>query len=100
LDETSPILITCMTLYIAWAERSSGLWDSAWVEAAARRTTAVAVCNVELLLSSGFSEHDEEIYHQLIVFDAYELGLLATWEMPTELICALRGGLGLSSRMT
>jgi hypothetical protein len=51
---------------------------------------AEAVSNVELLLSSGLSEHDEVIHHQLRVFEAYEFGLLATWEMPAELICVPR----------
>jgi hypothetical protein len=46
-----------------------------------------AVADVELLLSSDFSEHDESVHHQLRVFEAYELGLLATWETPDALIC-------------
>jgi hypothetical protein len=51
---------------------------------------AEAVANVELLLSSGFSEDDEPIHHQLRVFEAYELGLLATWATPTAVICVPR----------
>jgi hypothetical protein len=51
---------------------------------------AQAVVNVELFLSSGSSEHDELISHQLRVFQAYELGLLATWEAPDALICVPR----------
>jgi hypothetical protein len=51
---------------------------------------AEAVANVELFLSSGLSEHDELIHHQLRVFEAYELGLFATWETPTAIICVPR----------
>jgi hypothetical protein len=51
---------------------------------------AEAVANVELLLSSGACEHDEPISHQLRVFEAYELGLLATWETPAAIICVPR----------
>ena len=45
------------------------------------------VFNVELLLRSGTSESSVAIDNQLEVFRAYELGLLATWETPDELIC-------------
>jgi hypothetical protein len=42
------------------------------------------------LLSSGFSEHDEPVHDQLRVFEAYELGLPATWETPDAVICVPR----------
>jgi hypothetical protein len=45
-----------------------------WLENCMPVAAAEAVANVELLLSSGFSEHDEPIHHQLRVFEAYELG--------------------------
>ena len=51
---------------------------------------AQAISNVELFLSSGFSEHDQPVHHQFRLFEAYELGLLATWETSTELICVPR----------
>jgi hypothetical protein len=61
-----------------------------WLETSMPAAAAEAVVCVELLLSSGFSEHDELIHHQLRVLEAYEHGLLATWEMPAELICVPR----------
>jgi hypothetical protein len=39
-------------------------------------------------LSAGVSE--ESIHHQLNVFEAYELGLLATWETRDVIICVAR----------
>jgi hypothetical protein len=59
-----------------------------WLETSMPVAATQAVANVELLLSSGFSERDEPIHHRLRVFEAYELGLLATWETPDALICA------------
>jgi hypothetical protein len=50
-------------------------------------TAAQAVAEIELFLSAGFAEHDELIYHQLKVFEAFELGLLATWETPDTMVC-------------
>jgi hypothetical protein len=61
-----------------------------WLETSIAAVAAEAVHNVELLLSSGFSEHDQLIHHQLRVFEAYELGLFATWETPTAIICVPR----------
>jgi hypothetical protein len=58
-----------------------------WLETSMPATAAEAVLNVELLLSLGFSQHDELIHHQLRVFEACEHGLLATWETPAELVC-------------
>jgi hypothetical protein len=54
-----------------------------WLETCLPVAAAQAVANIELFLSSGSSEHDELIHHQLRVFEAYELGLLATWETPS-----------------
>jgi hypothetical protein len=61
-----------------------------WLETCVPVAAAEAVANVELFLSSGLSEHDELIHHQLRVFEAYELGLLATWETPSAVICVPR----------
>ena len=61
-----------------------------WLETSIPMAAAEAVANVELFLSSGLSEHDELIHHQLRVFEAYELGLFATWETPTAIICVPR----------
>ena len=65
-----------------------------WLETCIPVAAAGAVVNVELFLSSGFSEHDEPIHHQLRVFEAYELGLLATWETPTAVVCVPRSTAG------
>ena len=58
-----------------------------WLETCLPVAAAQAVADIELLLSSGFSQDDEQICHQLKIFEAYELGLLATWESPTAIIC-------------
>jgi hypothetical protein len=58
-----------------------------WLETSMPVAAAQAVADVELLMSSGFSEQDESLRHQLRVFEAYELGLLATWETADALIC-------------
>ena len=47
-----------------------------WLETCIPVAAAQAVTDVELLLSAGESE--KTINHQLNVFEAYELGLLAT----------------------
>jgi hypothetical protein len=61
-----------------------------WLETCLPVATAQAIANVELFLSSGFPERDEPVRHQLRVFEVYELGLLATWETPTAIICVPR----------
>jgi hypothetical protein len=61
-----------------------------WLETCMPIAAAQAVANIELLVSSGISEHDESVSHQLRVFEAYELGLLATWETPGAVICVPR----------
>jgi hypothetical protein len=61
-----------------------------WLETCIPVAAAQAIANIELFLSSGYSEHDESVSHQLRVFEAYELGLLATWETPDALICVPR----------
>jgi hypothetical protein len=47
-----------------------------WLETSMPVAAAEAVANIERLLSTGFSEHDEPVHHQLRVVEAYELGLL------------------------
>jgi hypothetical protein len=58
-----------------------------WLETCLPVAAAQAVTDIELFLSAGCKETDEPIYHQLKVFEAYELGLLATWETPDALVC-------------
>jgi hypothetical protein len=48
---------------------------------------ARAIRTIEDLLLAGHAESSEPIYHQLLVFEAFEHGLLATWETPEELVC-------------
>jgi hypothetical protein len=60
-----------------------------WLETCMPVVAARAVVDVELLVSSGFAELDEAIDHQLRAFEAYELGLLATWETPGAIVCLL-----------
>jgi hypothetical protein len=58
-----------------------------WLETCLPVAAAQAVADIELLLSAGFAEYDEPVYHQLRVFEAFELGLLATWETLDALVC-------------
>jgi len=58
-----------------------------WLETSLPVAAAQAVADIELLLSVGSAETDELVYHQLKIFEAFELGLLATWETPDGLIC-------------
>jgi hypothetical protein len=58
-----------------------------WIETTLPAVAARAIRSVEDLLSAGHAEGSMEIYHQLMVFEAFEHGLLATWETPEELIC-------------
>ncbi|XIA65743.1 hypothetical protein ACFIOY_05780 [Bradyrhizobium sp. TZ2] len=59
-----------------------------WLETCIPVVAAQAVTDVELLLSAGVSE--ETIHHQLNMFEAYELGLLATWETPEAIVCVAK----------
>jgi len=59
-----------------------------WLETCIPVVAAQAVTDIELFCSAGGSE--ETIRHQLRVFEAYELGLLATWETPDIVICVPR----------
>jgi hypothetical protein len=58
-----------------------------WLETSLADAAAQAVSNVELLLSAGASDSSVAIDHQLMVFESYECGLLATWETSDVLIC-------------
>jgi len=61
-----------------------------WLETSLPVVACHAVDEIDFLLSSGMSENDEVIRHHLRAFRAYELGLLATWEMPDTIICVHR----------
>jgi hypothetical protein len=58
-----------------------------WRETALPAVAARAVRAIETLLDVGHTERSEQIHHQLLVFEAFERGLLATWETPEELLC-------------
>ena len=58
-----------------------------WIETSLPGAAAGAIRAVEDLLSAGQAESSMEICHQLSVFEAFERGLLATWETPGELVC-------------
>jgi hypothetical protein len=61
-----------------------------WLETSLAEAAAQAVSNVELLLRTGASEGSMAIDHQLMVFESYEHGLVATWEIPGALICVFQ----------
>jgi hypothetical protein len=61
-----------------------------WLETSLADVAAEAISNVELLLVTGVSEASAPVHHQLKVFEAFECGLLATWETPSALICVPR----------
>jgi hypothetical protein len=61
-----------------------------WLETSIPDATVEALCRVEVLLSQGLSEVSESVRHQLGIIEAYQHGLLATWETPAELVCVPR----------
>jgi hypothetical protein len=61
-----------------------------WLETSWAAAAAEAVFEVEYALCRGEPEGSGSIHRQLMVFEAYEIGLLATWETPTGLICVPR----------
>lgn len=58
-----------------------------WIETSLPAVAARAIRTVEDLLSAGHNERSVPIHHQLRAFEAFERGLLATWETPAELVC-------------
>lgn len=67
----------------AWAVAA----EIGWIETSLPTVAARAIRTVEDLLSAGHAEGSMAIGHQLRVFEAFEHGLLATWETPEELVC-------------
>jgi hypothetical protein len=61
-----------------------------WLETSLPAAAALAADAIDFLVSSGLPEGDELVQHHLRIFRAYELGLLATWETPAEVICIPR----------
>jgi hypothetical protein len=58
-----------------------------WLETSIPDATVDMLCRVEVLLSQGLSETSEPVHHQLGIIEAYQHGLLATWETPVEMVC-------------
>jgi len=77
-SEQELFAVRAMLAQIGWLETS-------WAAAAAN-----AIFEIELALHAGEPEDCQLINHQLRVFEAYEAGLLATWETPTAIICVPR----------
>jgi len=61
-----------------------------WLETSIPDATVEALCRVEVLLSQGLPEASEPVHHQSEIIQAYQHGLLVTWETPAELICVPR----------
>jgi hypothetical protein len=61
-----------------------------WLETSMADAAGEAIANVEALLGLGISEGSVAIENQLMTFESYEYGLLATWETPDVLICVPR----------
>jgi hypothetical protein len=61
-----------------------------WLETSIPDATVEALCRIEVLLSQGLPEVSEPVHHQLEIIEAYQHGLLATWETPTEMVCVPR----------
>lgn len=58
-----------------------------WLETSMADAAARAVGNVEMRIGSGLPADDASIYNQILVFEAHEQGLLASWETPSALLC-------------
>jgi len=58
-----------------------------WLETSIPDATVDALCRFEVVLSQGLSEASEPVHHQLGIIEAYQHGLLATWETPDEMVC-------------
>ena len=71
-------------------EARSAAAEIGWIETSLPGAAAGAIRAVEDLLSAGHAESSMEICHQLMVFGAFEHGLLATWETPGALVCVQR----------
>jgi hypothetical protein len=61
-----------------------------WLETSISAAAVGAISNIDLQLAQGLSEVSVHLHHQLLVIEAYQHGLLATWETPAELICVPR----------
>jgi hypothetical protein len=61
-----------------------------WLETSISAAAVGAISNIDLQLAQGLSDVSVHLHHQLLVVEAYQHGLMATWETPAELICVPR----------
>jgi hypothetical protein len=62
-------------------------FEIGWLETSLPAVATESVCAIEALLVSGARPDSDAVQDRVRVFEAYELGLLATWETPAELVC-------------
>jgi hypothetical protein len=65
-------------------------FEIGWQETSLPAVATESICAIEALLASGARPGSDAVRDQVRVFEAYELGLLATWETPAELVCVPR----------
>jgi hypothetical protein len=65
-------------------------FEIGWLETSLPAVATESICAIEALLVSGARPGSDAVRFRLRTFEAYELGLLATWETPAELICVPR----------
>jgi hypothetical protein len=63
-------------------------FEIGWLETSLPAVATESICAIEALLASGALPGSDAVGDRVRVFEAYELGLLATWETPDELVCA------------
>jgi hypothetical protein len=65
-------------------------FEIGWLETSLPAVAAEAIRAIEALLASGEQPGSDAVRDRMRVLEAYELGLLATWETPAQLICVPR----------
>jgi hypothetical protein len=65
-------------------------FEIGWLETSLPAVATESICAIEALLASGEQLGSDAVRDRSRVFEAYELGLLATWETSAELICVPR----------
>ena len=61
-----------------------------WLETSLAAEAAQAICGIERALREGAGGTDVFVHRKLLTFEAWEAGLLGTWETPSEMICVPR----------
>jgi hypothetical protein len=62
-------------------------FEIGWLETSLPAVATESICAIEALLVSGAQPSSDAVRDRVLVFEAYELGLLATWETRNEIIC-------------